>query len=35
MADFARTLVHFRDGLVESVETGHRSRLAHANGHAL
>ena len=25
MAGFARTIVHFRDGLVERVETGHRS----------
>ena len=24
MADFARTIIHFRDGLVESVETGHK-----------
>jgi putative ABC transport system ATP-binding protein len=25
MAAFARTIIHFRDGLVERVETGHRS----------
>ncbi len=24
MADFARTIVHFKDGLVERIETGHR-----------
>ena len=24
MADFARTIIHFRDGLVEGVETGHK-----------
>ncbi len=28
MASFARTIVHFKDGLVESVERGHRSRAA-------
>jgi putative ABC transport system ATP-binding protein len=26
MADFARTIVKFKDGLVESIETGHRQR---------
>jgi putative ABC transport system ATP-binding protein len=25
MATFARTIVHFRDGLVESIERGHRA----------
>jgi putative ABC transport system ATP-binding protein len=25
MAAFARTIVHFRDGVIESIETGHRS----------
>jgi putative ABC transport system ATP-binding protein len=25
MAAFARTIIHFRDGLVERIETGHRS----------
>jgi len=32
MADFARTIIHFRDGLVEGVETGHKraaGRKAH------
>lgn len=27
MADFARTIIHFRDGLVERIETGHRHAL--------
>jgi putative ABC transport system ATP-binding protein len=26
MADFARTIVHFKDGLVDGIETGHRHR---------
>ena len=26
MADFARTIVHFKDGLVDGIETGHRPR---------
>jgi len=26
MADYARTIVHFKDGLVEKIETGHRRR---------
>ena len=26
MADYARTIVHFKDGLVERIETGHRHR---------
>jgi len=25
MAQFAKTIVHFKDGLVESIERGHRS----------
>ena len=33
MADFARTIVHFRDGLVESIERGHTSHR-HAGGTA-
>ena len=28
MAEFARTIVHFRDGLVESIENGHRTGAA-------
>jgi putative ABC transport system ATP-binding protein len=27
MADFARTIVHFKDGLVERIETGHRHKV--------
>jgi hypothetical protein len=26
MADFARTIVQFKDGLVERIETGHRPK---------
>jgi putative ABC transport system ATP-binding protein len=28
MAAYARTIVHFRDGLVESIEPGHRAGAA-------
>jgi putative ABC transport system ATP-binding protein len=30
MAEFARTIVHFKDGLVERIETGHRARAENA-----
>ena len=29
MADYARTIVHFRDGLVERTERGKRAASAH------